>query len=408
MKHILIVSQYFWPEQFRINDISQALLEKGYKVTVLTGLPNYPAGSFSEGYSFAGPYRENFDGVDVVRVPLIPRGQKKGLMLALNFLSFCVMATILGPFLVRGKVDKIFVYQPSPVTVAFPAIILKWVKRAPMIFWVTDLWPETLQATGMVKSKWALYLWGLFVNFLYKHSDRILVTSKGFTSKIAARGVPTEKLEYWPQWGEDLFTKEIVGESKEQKGFNPELIPDGFKIMFAGNIGTSQAFETIVEAADELKEYKDIHWVILGDGLKKKWVEQEIVKRQLSENFHLLGRRPIETMPLYYAKADALLASLKKDPLFAITVPAKIQSYLPSGKPIVVSMDGEGAELIDDAKAGVSCKASDARSLAKGVLKLYSLTHGEREQMGKRGREYFFTHFDRNSLLERLEAILAQ
>ncbi|MCF8057837.1 MAG: glycosyltransferase family 4 protein [Bacteriovoracaceae bacterium] len=401
---VLIVTQYFWPEQFRVNDIARALNDKGYEVIVLTGLPNYPGGKIFSGYSFRGPYRENYSGVTVVRVPLIPRGQKKNIFLALNYFSFLLFSSILGPFFIKGRIDKIFVYQPSPVTVAFPAVILKWIKRAPIIFWVTDLWPETLSATGMVKKEWVLWLWSKFVKFLYKNSDRILVTSRGFIEKIVSRGIDKEKVEYWPQWGEDLFTSEAI--SNEVVGYDQNLIPDGFKIMFAGNIGTSQGFETIVEAAAMLKYYRDIHWVVLGDGLMKEWVEVEILNRGLTENFHLLGRKPLEAMPLYYKNADLLLASLKKDPLFTITVPAKIQSYLPSGKPIIVSMDGEGASLIEQADAGVSCKAGCPQSLAEGVLKIYGLTQGERVILGANGRKYFFNNFDRNKLLMRLEEIL--
>lgn len=402
---VLIVTQYFWPEQFKINDIALALKDQGYEVLVLTGLPNYPNGKFFSGYSLRGPYREYFNGVEVIRVPLIPRGKSKGLLLALNYLSFLISSTLLAPFIIKGRIDKIFVYQLSPVTAAFPAVVVKYFKKAPIVLWVTDLWPETLKATGVVKSPWALNLWGMFVDFLYKKSDRILVTSKGFVDRIISRGIQSEKIEYWPQWGENLFNEEINNGRKIQ-GFDEDLIPNGFKIMFAGNIGTSQAFETIVEAAENLKEYKNIHWVILGDGLMKSWLEKEIVRRGLAKNFHLLGRRPLETMPLYYFHASVLLASLKKDPLFAITVPAKIQSYLPSGKPIIASMDGEGADLINEAGAGISCKASCSKSLSEGVLKLYNMTQAELDEMGVRGKEYFNANFERNNLLIRLETIL--
>ncbi len=402
--NILIVTQYFWPEAFRINDIAKGLVERGHKVTVLTGLPNYPQGSFYSGYSLLGPYSDNHDGIKIVRVPLIPRGKKRGLLLVLNYLSFMIFSSLLVPFVCNEKYDRVFVYQPSPVTSALPAVVLKFLRKIPIVFWVTDLWPETLEATGVVKSKFLLAIWGRFVRFLYDSSDYILVTSKGFIDKIADRGVSREKIKYWPQWGEELFAKNIIKESAVKAG----EIPEGFKIMFAGNIGTSQSFETIIGAAEKLKSYSDIKWIILGDGLMKKWVEEEIKAKGMEDNFFLLGSRPVDEMPAYYQKSDVLLTSLKSDPLFAITVPAKVQSYLPSGKPLLASMDGEGAELLLDAKAGIACAAGSVDELADGVMKLYRMGTEERQKLGENGKKYFFNNFEREKLLSKLIDIFNQ
>lgn len=399
--NILIVTQYFYPETFRINDIAAGLVEKGHKVTVYTGLPNYPKGRFFKGYSLKGPYTGEYKGAKIIRVPLISRGKNKSIRLIANYLSFMIISTILAPFLCRGKFDKIFVYQLSPVTAALPAVILKWIKKAPIVFWATDLWPETLQATGAVNSRLMLNLWGKFVQFLYNRSNKILVTSKGFIEKINMRNVPKRKISYWPQWGEEIFANQAINNDL----ISQEEIPEGFKIMFAGNIGTSQSFETIVDAAEKLKNHADIKWVILGNGLMFNWVQEQIKVRGLEKNLFLLGSKPLETMPTYYSKADVLLAALNNDPLFAITVPAKIQSYLPSGKPILVSMNGEGAELIKDSKSGVSCAANNAQELADGALKLYQSSQAERDQMGENGRKYFFDNFKRDDLLIELERI---
>jgi glycosyltransferase involved in cell wall biosynthesis len=404
-KKILIVTQYFWPERFKINDIAKGLLESGHEVTVLAGLPNYPEGTLFPGYSFfKGPFVENYEGIKVIRIPLITRGPKKGIRLALNYFSFMILATLLAPFIFfNKKLDDIFVYQLSPVTAALPALPIKWVTGAKIYFWVTDLWPETLEATNTVKSKWAIDLWGKLVTFLYKHSDKVLVTSKGFIPKIIKRGISSDKLIYWPQWGEELFANPKINDNFLNEG---EIPKDSFIVMFAGNIGTSQSFDTIVSAAEMLKEKKQIKWVILGDGLHRKWVEQEVEKRRLNESFFLLGSRPLEAMPTYYSQSDVLLASLKEDPLFEITVPAKVQSYLPSGKPIIVSMDGEGAELINDAQAGISCKASNAKELAEAVERLYEMPNSERQKLGDNGKQYFFENFEREMLLSRLENIM--
>jgi colanic acid biosynthesis glycosyl transferase WcaI len=399
---ICIVSQYFWPERFRINDIAQGLIEKGHEVVVLTGLPNYPEGKFSKGYGILGPYREKIEGVEVVRVPLFTRGENRGWRLVLNYLSFFFFASLLAPFVIRGRIDRIFVYQLSPVLAAFPALVLKFVKKAPIILWVTDLWPESLEATGTVQSEKALKLWGRVVKFLYDRCDKILVSSKGFIPKIQKRGIPLDKLSYWPQWGELLFAENRILPDLD---ISSEL-PSGFIVMFAGNIGTSQSFDTIIDAATLLRNEEEIKWVILGDGLMQKWVKQEVEKRGLEKQVFLLGSRPVETMPTYYSKADALLASLKKDPLFAITVPAKIQSYLPSGKPIIASMDGEGAELIRDSKAGVASEASNPQDLSEKVLELYKMSETERSEMGNTGKEYFKNNFQRDDLLNYLDELM--
>jgi glycosyltransferase involved in cell wall biosynthesis len=400
--NILIITQYFFPEVFRINDIAAGLVEKGHNVTVYTGIPNYPNGNFFKGYGLLGPYTEITNGVKVIRVPLVSRGQNKGIRLMINYLSFMIIATLLAPVLCRGQFDKIFVYQLSPVTSALPALVLKWIKKIPIIFWVTDLWPETLEATGAVKSTKMLAYWGKFVKFLYINSNSILVTSKGFIDKISQRGIEKDKITYWPQWGEEIFAKQHINNEYIAKG----EIPEGFKIMFAGNIGSSQGFETIVDAAEKLKNHKVIKWIIVGNGIKYKWLESEIKKRHLQDCIYLLGSKPFETMPTYYSKSDVLLASLNANPLFSITVPAKIQSYLPSGKPILVSMNGEGSELIKESRSGVTCAASNSDELAAGALELYNSTKAQRDEMGLNGRNFFLKHFQRKDLLDQLEMIL--
>lgn len=399
---ILIVTQYFFPEQFRINNITESLVESGHEVDVLTGLPNYPFGKLFKGYGLcSGPYREKYQGANVIRVPLVPRGSKKSWQLILNYFSFMIIATILAPLLCRKKYDKIFVYQLSPVTSSLPAILLGKLKKIPVYFWVTDLWPETLKATNVVTSDKVLSLWGKFVTFLYKNSHRVLVTSRGFINSIESRGISREKIVYWPQWGEDIFSG-----SHDDTVVEILPLPDGFRIMFAGNIGTSQSFDTILDAAEKIKDIESIKWIILGDGLAADWVREEVIRRGLQETFFLLGSRPFEEMPFYYKEADVLLASLKKDPLFALTLPGKIQTYLPSGKPILVSMDGEGADLITEAGAGLACEADNSEALAQSAVKLFKMSASERKEMGKNGIHFFENNFSKELLLKDLMAIM--
>jgi colanic acid biosynthesis glycosyl transferase WcaI len=395
---ILVVTQYFWPEQFKINDLCEGLIERGHDVTVYTGLPNYPVGKFFKGYSFTGPYKENYGKIKIIRAPLIPRGKNRNIYLALNYVSFCLFSTVLAPFLIRGQYDKIFIYQVSPIFSALPAVLLKYIKRAPIIIWVTDLWPESLEATNAVKNKKLLSIVGLFVKFIYKHSDKIYISSQGFAEKIKKMGVKEEKIKFWPQWAESFFTN-----INFDHDYHDDQIPTGFVVMFAGNLGSAQDFGTIVEAATLLKDKSHIQFAILGDGLMKAWAENEVVLRGLSKTFHFFGRKPIESMPYYYSKADAMLVSLTDTELFSITIPSKVQTYLASGKPIIAALNGEGSEIINKWKAGMSCPATNPKRLAETIEKMSLLSKIELEQMGENSFNCYKSEFEREKLINILE-----
>jgi glycosyltransferase involved in cell wall biosynthesis len=396
---ILIVSQYFWPENFRINDLAEGLVERGHEVTVLTGIPNYPTGVFFSGYGFFRKLRQNYKGVKIIRVPLIPRGNSSGKRLALNYLSFAFLASIFAPFICRRKYDLIFVCQLSPVTVGIPAIVLKKLKRIPIIFWIQDLWPESLTATGAVKSEKILNGIQKLVRFIYQHCDRILIQSPSFSPLIESQGVDSKRITYFPNSVEKLYAplpKQFSVEGMAE-------LPTGFRVMFAGNIGAAQDFPTILAAADKLRAYPDIHWVILGDGRARSWLEAEINETGLTDRVHLLGRFPMESMPYYFSLADIMLVTLKSEPIFSLTIPSKIQSYLACGKPIVAALDGEGGRVVAESGAGFSSPAEDANALAESVLAMYRMPKEERDAMGMRGREYCEENFEREMLINRLE-----
>ncbi len=394
--HILIVTQYFWPENFRINDIALGLLARGHQVSVLTGVPNYPDGSFFDGYGYFNK-QQDYHGVKVLRVPLIPRGKGGGLGLIINYISFAVTASIAGPLLCKGKIDLIFVFEPSPITVGIPALILKKFKSAPILFWVQDLWPESLSATGAVKSKTVLALVARLVKCIYRRCDRILVQAKSFYCSIQQQGGEKGSILYFPNSAESIFT------TPSSASQHIPLLPEGFKVMFAGNIGAAQDFETIIASAKSLQGYNNIHWIIVGDGRMRGWSETEVKKCGLGDNFHFLGRYPLDAMPSFFSHADVLLVTLKKDPIFALTIPSKIQSYLACGKPIIAALDGEGANVIEESGAGFTSASGEPDALAKAVLKMYETPQQEREKMGAKGREYYEANFDRDMLLDRLD-----
>lgn len=401
---ILIVTQYFWPEHFRVNDLAAQLSAAGHRVTVLTGLPNYPEGKLFRGYE--GRWRvsrEVHAGIDIIRVPLIPRGSAGGLRLALNYLSFAATASLLGPFCCRGDYDLIIVCQLSPATCGIPGVLLKKLKRAPLLFWVLDLWPESLSATDAVASKWVLDLVGRMMKVLYSHCDRILISSRGFGPKLVERGVPPSRIEYFPNWVE----RPTSGTSDDgSRGRQLACLPEGFRLVFAGNVGAAQDFPTILAAADALKEVRDLHWIVLGDGRKAEWVKGEVHRRGLGDVIHLLGRQPPESMPHYFAVADAMLVTLKRTQIFSLTVPGKVQSYMAAGRPIVAALDGEGERLIRESGSGLTCSTEDPRALAAAVLSMYHLSEREREQMGARGKAYCGEHFNREKQFTNLMRIV--
>ena len=396
---ILIVSQYFWPENFRINDLAGGLVERGHDVTILTGIPNYPDGKFFPGYGLFKKLREGYKGVKVIRVPLIPRGAGSGKRLALNYISFALFASIFAPFLGRRKYDLIFVFQMSPVTVGIPAIVLKKMMRVPVFFWIQDLWPESLSATGAISSKRVLNSVRRLVCFIYKHCDRILIQSPAFAPLIESQGVSPERISYFPNSVEKLY----IPIPKQSSLEGMAEIPIGFLVMFAGNIGAAQDFPTILAAANKLRNYKEIHWVVLGDGRARPWVEAEINKTGLKEKVHLLGRFPMESMPYYFSMADIMLVTLRNETIFSLTIPSRIQSYLACGKPIVAALNGEGGRVVVESGAGFASPPEDADALAESVLAMYRMPQKEREAMGMRGKEYCEENFEREMLIDRLE-----
>lgn len=398
---ILVVSQYFWPENFRINDLTSELVKRGHVVTVLTGIPNYPSGQVFEAYQNNPSAFNNFEGVDVIRVPMLVRGQGS-IHLFLNYLSFVLGASLLGVWKLRGQsFDALFVFEPSPVTVGLPAILLGKIKRVPVVFWALDLWPETLAAIGIVRSPRLLGWIGRLVSFIYDRCTMVLGQSRGFLDSIAKYCSDPEKIDYFPSWSEEIFSQSDIEPAAEVP-----LREGCFNVLFAGNVGEAQDMPAVLDAAIQLKDQTDIRWLIVGDGRKSEWLRDEIEARGLQSNVLMLGRFPVERMPSFYLHADALLVSLKKDPVFSMTIPGKVQSYLMSGLPLLGMLDGEGANVISQANAGITCPAGDSSGLARAVLKMASQDESQLRELGLNGRRFAQQEFGRDMLISRLEKFL--
>ena len=397
---VLIVSQYFWPENFKINDVVNGLNERGVEVSVLTGKPNYPYGKFFKNYSFFGNSHEIYNGISVYRSPLLPRSNGSGFRLFLNYLSFAFFASIRLIF-INKKFDKILVYEPSPITVGIPAIVAKYRFNSPIYFWVQDLWPESITDAGGIKNKKLIDLVNKLTIGIYKNCKKILVQSKAFIPYILEQKVSKNKLMYFPNSTENFYRP------SNQNNIYKKLMPNGFKIIFAGNIGEAQSFETIINSALYLREKKiKINWIILGDGRQKNNIEMKIKNLNLDNAFYFLGSYPTNQMPLFFSHADALLVTLKKSKIFSLTIPNKIQSYMACSKPIIASLDGEGSRVISDSNCGFASPSEDHISMSESIIKLMKLSKKEREIMGNNGRIYFEKEFEREKQLDKLIAIL--
>ena len=397
--NILVVSQYFYPENFKINDLIFSLKKRGHQITVLTGKPNYSKTHFFDGYGWKSDDFETINDIPVHRANLFSRRNGGAFRLFLNYISFAFLAS-LKVRKIKGPFDAIFVYQTSPVTVGIPAIFAKKLFKTPIYFWVQDLWPESLAAAGGVKNKLVLGFFNSHTKWIYNQSKKVLIQSDGFREYILNQRIANDKIIFYPNPTEDFY-KPLQKVKEYQKFFQNEF----FNIVFAGNIGEAQSFKTIINAINNVKELP-VMVIVLGDGRYKETALTLIKEKGLESYFNFLGSFPPTEMPKFFAYADALLVSLKKDKIFSLTIPAKIQSYLACGKPIIASIDGEGAKIVNEADCGVTSPAEDSLALSKKIKELIALNKLKRSEMGNNGRAFYEKEFDRNNLIERLEVIL--
>jgi len=383
--HVLILTQNYIPEPDpKMHILAKGLVNRGHKLTVLTSFPNYPQGKIYSGYRQKLFQREEIDGVKIIRLPLYPDRSRSVIKRSLNYLSFPMSATVLGPFFC-GEVDVMMVYHP-PITLGIPAWVISLLRRIPFVFEIQDMWPETLPATGMVSNPLLLNALARLGMFAYSKASAITVISPGFKRNLEAKGVPSGKIHVFYNWayeGEFALAKPDPRLGK-QMGLNGY-----FNILYAGNIGPAQGLHNVIEAALLLTDIKDLQFVLMGSGIERDKLKKMARERKL-KNIKFLPRQPMKMMPSVYALVDAVMVHLIDDPLFEITVPGKTQSCLLSGKPVIVSVNGDAADLVVKAGAGLAVRAMDPVDLAHAVRKLYAMSPEERKAMGLAGRRYYF------------------
>lgn len=419
---ILVVTQYYAPEPFRVPDVCRDLVRRGHDVTVLCGLPNYPAGRIYPGYSLFRRRKETLDGVHVLRSWLIPRGEGGKIRLVLNYLSFTVSAWLRHFRLARQGFDAVFCYEVSPLTMALPAAAVARRAGIPLTLYLTDLWPENVEAVNGVKNPRILEAIGRMAAWIYRRCDRILVPARPMIGRVTARGADPDRVLYWPQYAEDFYSPVPGGngeeapatvrpETRDGEGLPPETLGSSpFPVVFTGNIGTAQGLDILIEAARRLDTRIGATFFLVGDGRARKPLQARIEAAgpEVADRIVFCGRVPGERVPDYLARAGAALLTLAPDPVFSLYLPTKLQTYLASGLPILCAADGAAPAVVAEAGAGLAVPAGDAAGLADAVGRMASMDPAERAAMGRAAREYFERAFSKEKLMDELERWLAE
>lgn len=399
-KRILVVSQCFYPEQFRINDICREWVKRGYQVTALTGIPNYPQGKFYEGYGLRKKRRERWNGIEIHRIPLFPRGSGS-LTLILNYLSF-VISGFFWSRLTKLDADVVFNFETSPMTQSLVAVWYAKRRGLPCYLYVQDLWPENVEIVTGIHTPLILGPINRMVKYIYKNCDKIFCTSESFVEEVRKKCADTKKIHFWPQYAEEFYRP---AQRKPRAEF-PE--DGGFCVMFTGNIGAAQGLDTLVEAACLLKgEGCRIRFCLIGDGRQKQDLLRKIQKSGVSDLICFLGKRPAEEIPELLAHCDMAYVSFLDDALFEKTIPAKLQSYMACGKAILAAASGETETVIKDAGCGLCVPAGDVEGLKECLLRACRMEKEELLQMGRNARAYAGTHFDKKTLMDEMDRYLA-
>jgi glycosyltransferase involved in cell wall biosynthesis len=402
---ICIFTSYFYPEHFKGNDIAFELSKRGYEVTVITGIPNYPQGRYYEGYTLFKRRKELINNVSIIRLPVIPRGSGKKLILMLNYLSYLITSTCFTMFFSFIKhFDIIFVQQLSPFFVAIPAVIMASRQKIPLCLWVLDLWPESVQSTGGSKNKFLLNILNKMVVGVYKRSTNILIGSKGYKKAIQQKGDFEKKIIYFPNWAEDNVESKNIVNFEDILPFC-DFTEKDFVLLFAGNIGEAQNIDVLIETANLVREIINIRWVFIGDGRKRIFFKNKVKELKLERNVFFSGRFPLETMPWFMKMADILLVSLKNEEIFNLTVPAKVQYYMSQGKPILAMLNGDGADLIAEANCGFCVPAGDYKECAEIVRMIYT-NRNMLQSLGLNGKKYYDKCFCKQDRIDQLEELI--
>jgi colanic acid biosynthesis glycosyl transferase WcaI len=403
-KRVLIVTQYFWPEEFRVNELVKKLVVAGCDVDVVTGRPNYPDGVIYKEYVNAPNSFNSYCGSTIYRVNNSPRGKSK-FGLIINYFSFAILTSIfLLKNMRKNHYDSIIAVQLSPIFAVIPALIYGKYKKVKVTTWVMDLWPDILTALNLVSNRYVLRLLTWISSLIYQSSNSLLISSEGFRDRLKQFGISENKIHYFPQWVEDVMVAKDLSLTKEFHEIQSLIneYSDLKKIVFTGNIGECQDFPSVLKAIKILKDRKDFVLLIVGSGREEKNVKRKIIEYDLNCCVKLLGRYPVEYMPAFYHFADALLLPLAKDPLFEITLPGKTQSYLFAGRPIIGMLDGEGASVLHQSNSAFVCRSGKPKELANQIERFCDASPEELAELGSSAKHYAKQNFSSERVMKKL------
>ena len=400
-KHILVISQYFYPENFRINDICKEWVKRGYEVTVVTGIPNYPQGKFFNGYGLFKKRKEEYEGVHIIRLPIISRG-KGSVRLALNYFSF-VWSGLFWKTFTRIKADKVFIFEVSPMTQALVGVWYAKRRKIPCSIYVQDLWPENVEVVTGIHNQKILGAIDKMVNYIYRNCNLILATSPSFVKRLEERtsvfdAEGKSKVKYWPQYAEEFY------KPVPKKDLEDLKISDRFRIVFTGNVGYAQGLDILPKTAELLKQQEvSCEFVIVGDGRYMEEFRKEIANRNVEDMFVLLGRKKPEEIPGYLALCDAAFISFADNPLFEMTIPAKLQSYMACGMPIIAVASGETKRIIENAQCGSCCEFGDVEKLLNIIVQIKNDSKGLLLELSNNAMKYCNINYQKDYLMDMLQ-----
>ncbi len=401
-KRVLVFTNHFAPEHFKINEAVDWLTESGFEVHVVTGWPNYPTGKIYKGYGLFKKSYEKKGNLTIRRLPLIPRGRATKIRLAVNYLSYFLSSLMYTLFLIFfiKKYQKVIVHHTSPFLIAIPAVLYKKTRGAKAYLWDLDLWPQTLEAVGIIKSDFWINLIEKGVAKLYKNFETIFIGSNSF-KEIALKRVTHDNIFYFPNWAE-----KIIEENSLLSNLQIDFESKALKIMYTGNLGTAQDFKTLCNVIIQNKN-KKIQWIFVGEGRFKVKMEKLLFKQIKEEKVIFIPQQKLENIPTLVDKADFLYLSLNDSKLFTLTVPAKLQAYMAMGKPILAMIEGEGASIIEEAKCGFYSPPGDIIALNELIKKGFNTSSEERKKLGNKGKDFYKKYYSseirKKQLIEQLE-----
>lgn len=393
---IIILSQWYPPEpETRIHMLALGLKKSKYDVLVVTGYPNYPEGKLYPGYKIKFFERDRIDGINIIRTALYPDHSKSKIKRIINYLSFAITATLVGlKFAVDA--DILWVYHP-PLTISIPAIIISKIRKIPYVYEIQDLWPETLNVLKIVKNKNILKLLDIIANYIYNNACKISVISNGFKNVLIKKGIKEKKIEVIPNWtNEEIYIPQKPLDLIREKYKFSKI----YNVVYAGNIGSAQGLNNVIEAAILLKQHIDILITIIGEGIEKEKLNKRISLEKLN-NIRILDRLDNKEIVKIFAIADVLLIHLINNELFKITIPGKTTAYLACGKPIICCVGGEVNKIIEDAECGIAIDPENPKMLSQAIINMKNLCKKEKLIMGEKAYAYYKKYFSKNVLIQK-------